>query len=158
MQAVPQSPAVLENEAPPRVVSVGHPHFLGLAHLRSLLNHEEVSSSAIRTDAVLDMISVLLQEGPSRKAVEAFCRVRGVCQPVCYLALFRLRRWLEQAVLVRVNHGAWRNLDLSFQNYRNLVQNYRRQVWEWSDDPSMPQQLEVRFAWKTPSPQPALRS
>lgn len=138
---------------------VNHPHFLGLAHLRSLLTHEEVAASAERTDAVLDMISVLLQDGSARHAVQAFCKVRETCQPVCYMALFRLRRWLEQEVTVRVNHGGWRSLELSFANYQRLVQNLRREAWEWSDSEVPAQHLEVRFSWKheslaTASPTP----
>lgn len=131
---------------------VEHPHFLGLAHLRSLLAHEEVATSTERTDAVLDMISVLLQGGSARQAVQAFCKVRAVCQPVCYMALFRLRRWLEQEVTVRVNHGSWDTLRLSFTDYRRLVQNLRREAWEWSDGDVPLQHLEVRFCWRTQVP------
>ncbi|TLD72819.1 hypothetical protein FEM03_01740 [Phragmitibacter flavus] len=133
-------------------VGVNHPHFLGLAHLRSLLTHEEVAASSVRTDAVLDMISVLLQGGPARQAVQAFCTVRETCQPVCYLALFRLRRWLEDQAEIRVNHGGWQSLELTFTNYRRLVQNYRREAWEWSDGSVPVQDLEVRFSWKLPVP------
>lgn len=131
-------------------VGVNHPHFLGLAHLRSLLNHEEVAASSVRTDAVLDMISALLQGGAARQVVQAFCKVRETCQPVCYLALFRLRRWLEDQAEIRVNHGGWQSLELTFTNYRRLVQNYRREAWEWSDGSIPVQDLEVRFSWKLP--------
>ena len=153
MQVAPCPTTSSQVSAPSQVtLGVRHPHFLGLAHLRSLLTHEEVATSAERTDAVLDMISVLLQNGPARQAIQAFCKVREVCQPVCYLALFRLRRWLEQAAEVRVDHGRWQSLELSFVNYRRMVQNYRRNAWEWSDaDANVPvQNLEVRFSWKLP--------
>jgi hypothetical protein len=133
-------------------VGVRHPHFLGLAHLRSLLAHEEVAASSERTDAVLDMISVLLQGGAARQAVQAFCKVRETCQPVCYLALYRLRRWLESQAEIRVNHGGWQPLELNFKNYRRLVQNYRREAWEWSDGTVPAQEFEVRFSWKQPVP------
>lgn len=128
-----------------------HPHFVGLAHLRSLLTHEDVVGSASRTDAILDMISVFLTGGSCRNAVQTFCRVRRECQEVCYLSLFRLRRWMESHVMVRVNHGDWQSLDLSFQDYRKVVQNYRRQFWEWQDSAGEESSVEVRFAWKSDS-------
>lgn len=131
---------------------VNHPHFLGLAHLRSLLAYEEVAISTERTDAVLDMISALIQGGSARQAVQAFCKVRKVCQPACYMALFRLRRWLEQEVVVRVNHGTWNSLQLTFTDYRRFVQSLRREAWEWSDGDVPLQHLEVRFCWKTQVP------
>jgi|GEM_PF-2481302 len=149
MQIATSTATVRESHlATTSVVCPDQPHFLGLAHLRSLLSHDEVACSGERTDSVLDMISVLLQEGPARKTVQAFCHVREVCQPVCYLALFRLRRWLEQNIVIRVNHGHWHAMSLSFQNYRKLVQHYRREAWEWNEGETAMQDMEVRFAWK----------
>lgn len=128
----------------PGTTPPSHPFFVGLAHLRSLLAHEEVAESAERTDAVLDMISVLLHQRPAAQALRAFCAVRQSCEPACYLALYRLRRWLESQIAVRVGTGNWRPLDLRFRSHALVVKHYQREAWEWQEADAAPQ---VAFAW-----------
>ena len=133
-------------ETAPGLVA-SHPQFVGMAHLRSLLSHDEVSNHPERTDAVLDVISLLLRESSAKKVVQAFCRARLLCEPVCYLALFRLRRWLEQQVTVKIDGEHAQALNLSFKSYRKMVQNYQREAWESSDESDAMENVYVSFQW-----------
>jgi hypothetical protein len=129
------------------IASTQHPHFVGLAQLRSLLAHEDVASDSAKSDAVLDMIAVLLRQGTARSAVEAFCRLKKVCGSVCYMAQFRLRNWLEKQVMVRTGDAGWQPLQLGFAEFRRLVQAYRHKEWEWQEAAGSWQDIEVLFAW-----------
>lgn len=131
-----------------RLASPDHPRFVGLALLRSLLTHEDVASQSIRSDAVLDLIGLLLRDAPARQVVKAFCKVRRHCGAVCYLAIFRFRRWLEQQIVAKTTASSWQTVDLSFQDFRRIEQHYRRQSWE-SDaiNESSWETCAVDFAW-----------
>jgi hypothetical protein len=129
------------------IASTQHPHFVGLAQLRSLLAHEDVASDSVKSDAVLDMIAVLLRQGSARSAVEAFCRMKKVCGSVCYMAQFRLRNWLEKQVMVCTGNAGWQPLELGFSDFRRLLQAFRRREWEWQETAGSWQDIEVVFAW-----------
>jgi hypothetical protein len=129
------------------IASTQHPHFVGLAQLRSLLAHEDVASDSAKSDAVLDMIAVLLRQGTARSAVEAFCRLKKVCGSVCYMAQFRLRNWLEKQVMVCTGDASWQPLQLGFADFRRLVQAYRHKEWEWQETAGSWQDIEVLFVW-----------
>lgn len=129
------------------LASTQHPHFVGLAQLRSLLVHEDVASDSAKSDAVLDMIAILLRQGNARSAVEAFCRLKKVCGSVCYMAQFRLRNWLEKQVMVRTGDAGWQPLELGFGDFRRLVQAYRHKEWEWQETAGSWGEIEVVFAW-----------
>lgn len=131
----------------PGLADTQHPHFVGLALLRSLLSHEDVATDSAKSDAVLDMITVLLRKGTAKGALETFYRMKKVCGPVCYLAQFRLRRWLEQQVMVRTGEAGWQQVVLGFGDYRRMVQACRRQEWENREDEGAWDQIEVVFAW-----------
>ncbi len=132
----------------PALANTQHPHFVGLALLRSLLGHEEVASDAAKSDAVLDMIAVLLRQGTAKAALETFYQMKRVCGPVCYLAQFRLRRWLEQQVRVCTGEGGWLPVELGFADFRRLVQDCRRKEWESHEDASVAwEYIETVFAW-----------
>ena len=131
-----------------RLASPDHPRFVGLALLRSLLTHEDVASQPNRSDAVLDLIALLLRDAPAKQVVKAFCRVRQQCGDVCYLAIFRLRRWLEQQMVVKTTDGPWLSLDLSFKDFRRIEQHFRRHAWESGQDEASSWNTEViDFAW-----------
>jgi len=130
-----------------RLANPDHPRFVGLALLRSLLVHEEVATDSRRTDTVLDLIALLLRDAPAASVVKAFCSVRRQCEPVCYLAIFRLRRWLEQQIVVHCATGPWRPLSLAFQEYRQIEQDYRRHAWESAFDCRDWNRVPVVFAW-----------
>jgi hypothetical protein len=131
-----------------RLASPDHPRFVGLALLRSLLTHEDVASQSVRSDAVLDLIGLLLRDAPAQQVVKAFCKVRRHCGAVCYLAIFRFRRWLEQQIVAKTTTGTWHALDLSFQDFRRIEQHYRRQSWEaGSGGESAWEGVAVDFAW-----------
>ena len=129
------------------IASTQHPHFVGLAQLRSLLAHEDVASDSAKSDAVLDMIAVLLRQGSARSVVEAFCRMRKVCGSICYMAQFRLRNWLEKQVMVRTGEAGWQPLALGFGDFRRIVQAYRHKEWEWQETAGSWSEIEVIFAW-----------
>ena len=131
-----------------RLASPDHPRFVGLALLRSLLTHEDVATQASRSDVVLDLIALLLRDAPAKQVVKAFCRVRRQCGAVCYLAIFRFRRWLEQQIVVKIAGGRWQPLDLSFQDFRRIEQHYRRHAWETRASEAVAWEAEVLdFAW-----------
>ncbi len=132
-----------------RLSNPTQPHFVGLAALRSLLTHEDIAASPERMDAVLDMISALLKDDSCRRVVQSFCRVRQACEPVCYLQLFRLRRWLEKEIVVRANGHEWLDLNLAFSDYRRIVQHYQRHAWEWDEEctASRWQDIPILFDW-----------
>lgn len=131
-----------------RLANPDHPRFVGLALLRSLLLHEDVASSPTRSDAVLDLIGLLLRDAPARQVVKAFCLLRQQCGSVCYLAIFRLRRWLEKEVVVKAGADAvWQPLELAFQTFPRMNQHYRRQVWERNLVTDSWEQIPVDFAW-----------
>jgi hypothetical protein len=132
---------------PIRLADPDHPRFVGLAILRSLLAHEEVASQPQRSDAVLDLIALLLRDAPASAVVRAFCRVRRHCAPVCYLAIFRFRRWLEQQIVVKAAAGSWQPLSLAFPDFRRIEQHYRRDAWEAESDPQNWRAVCVDFAW-----------
>ncbi len=129
------------------ISSTQHPHFVGLAQLWSLLAHEDVASDPVKSDAVLDMIAVLLRQGTARSAVEAFCRMKKVCGSVCYMAQFRLRNWLEKQIMVRTGDAGWQPLELGFGDFRRLVQACRHREWEWQETAGSWESIEVVFAW-----------
>jgi hypothetical protein len=129
------------------IASTQHPHFVGLAQLRSLLTHEDVATDPAKSDAVLDMIAVLLRQGTARSAVEAFCRIKKVCGSVCYMAQFRLRNWLEKQIMVRTGETGWHPLELGFGDFRRLLQACRRKEWEWQEAAGSWESIEVLFAW-----------
>lgn len=131
----------------PRLANPDHPRFVGLALLRSLLLHEEVATNATRSDAVLDLIGLLLRDAPAASVVKAFCRVRRICGPVCYLAIFRLRRWLEQQVVVKAGRSVWEGLSLAFGDIRRIEQHYRRQAWEAQRMSCDWDNIPLSFAW-----------
>ena len=148
-------------KAAPGLATASHPHFVGLALLRSLLGHEEVSQNARRSDAVLDMITVLLRQGQAKSVLKAFCQVRVACGPVCYLAIFRLRRWMEQEMMVKVGGNGWEPLKLAFADSRRVIQSYQRQAWEWDASGSKMDDISVTFAWAgvtMDSEEPALQT
>jgi hypothetical protein len=130
-----------------RLNNPDHPRFVGLALLRSLLLHEEVAADSRRTDTVLDLIALLLRDAPAASVVKSFCSVRRECEPVCYLAIFRLRRWLEEQIVVHCATGPWQPLSLAFQEYRRIEQDYRRQAWESALDSRDWNTVPVVFAW-----------
>ena len=125
--------------------------FTCVAQLRSLLSHGEVTADQQRSDAALDMISSLREEASPLRVLRAFCQVRRTCEPVCYLILFRLRRWLESQIVVKVAGGGIQALDLSFQSIERVTQEYRRRQWEWSDGSEPLNSIQVAYRWKTPS-------
>lgn len=130
-----------------RLANPDHPRFVGLAQLRSVLAYEDVAKSPTRSDAVLDMIGLLLRDAPASSVVKAFCRVRSQCESVCYLAIFRLRRWLEKEIVVKTGEGSWQALSLAFPDFRRIEQAYRRQAWELEDESQDWQAVSVDFAW-----------
>jgi hypothetical protein len=137
---------------PVRLADPDHPRFVGLAILRSLLAHEEVSSQPRRSDVVLDLIALLLRDAPASSVVRAFCQVRRHCGPVCYLAIFRLRRWLEQQIVAKSANGSWQPLTLAFPDFRRIEQHYRRDAWESESEPQAWGTVSVDFAWNCPEP------
>jgi len=134
-------------KAAPGLATTSHPHFVGLALLRSLLAHDEVSQDARRSDAVLDMIAILLRQGQAKSVVSAFCQVRQACGSVCYLAIFRLRKWLEQQIMVKAGDGEWESVQLTFGDSRRVIQSYQRSAWEWDDSGAKMEVIPVLFAW-----------
>jgi len=134
-------------KAAPGLATAEHPYFVGLALLRSLLAHDEVAQDSRRSDAVLDMITILLRQGQAGAVVRAFSKVRQACGPVCYLAIFRLRRWLEQQVMVRAGEKDWEPVKLAFADYRRVVQGYQREAWEWDTTAAHVSEVPVNFAW-----------
>jgi len=145
--SVSQAMTLTTTQSSSGLASTQHPHFVGLAQLRSLLAHEDVASDSAKSDAVLDMIAVLLRQGNARNAVEAFCRLKKVCGSVCYMAQFRLRNWLEKQVMVRTGDAGWQPLELGFGDFRRLVQGYRHKEWEWQEAAGSWEDIEVIFAW-----------
>ena len=134
--------------AAPQSAELEQRHYTCLAQLRSLLTHQEVASNAVRSDAALDMISCLRDEASPTQVLQAFCRLRQTCEPVCYLILFRLRRWLESEMCVTIGEGAPQPLDLSFRTMNRIVQHYRRQQWEWSQSNHTWRSMRPEFHWK----------
>lgn len=130
-----------------RTATPDHPRFLGLAQLRSLLAHDEVVGNVLRSDAVLDLIGLLLRDAPALAVVRAFCRVRRLCGSVCYLAIFRLRRWLEEQIVVKSGRSSWQPVTLAFQDLGRIEQHYRRQAWELSPGAGDWRAVPVVFAW-----------
>src|SRR5882757_1367932 len=88
----------------PKLATENHPYFVGLAHLRSLLLHEDIVQDEDKMNAVLDVIGLLLRRAPAQPVVKAFCRMRRICGSVCYLALYRLRRWVEGQIVLKVGN------------------------------------------------------
>jgi hypothetical protein len=131
-----------------------HPRFVGLALLRSLLAHEEVCAHSRRSDAVLDLIALLLRDAPAASVVRAFCHLRQHCGPVCYLAIFRFRRWLEAQIVVGTAKSPWQPVSLAFHEHRLIEQHYRRLVWEAAPDICDWDSLPVHFAWTLPDRMP----
>jgi hypothetical protein len=134
-----------------RLADPDHPRFVGLALLRSLLAHEDVASQPRRSDVVLDLIALLLRDAPASSVVRAFCQVRRQCGPVCYLAIFRLRRWLEQQIVVKTGPGSWQTLTLAFLDFRRIEQHYRRSAWEAEPIAENWDTYPVNFAWNCTS-------
>jgi len=132
----------------PDLATADHPHFVGLALLRSLLIHDEMVMHQSRADAVLDLVGLLLRQAPASRVVQSFCEVRELCGPVCYMAIFRLRRWFEGQIMVKIGQDDWQTLDLSFRNYQRLLRSHRRQCWEWQMDVQSIDQIPVSFAWR----------
>lgn len=130
-----------------RLANPDHPRFVGLALLRSLLLHEEVAGHSSRSDAVLDLIGLLLRDARAATVIRAFCRVRRACGSVCYLANFRLRRWLEQQMVVKAGSASWQPLSLAFGDLRRIEQHYRRLAWEAEPDSCDWDSIPVSFAW-----------
>jgi hypothetical protein len=73
--------------------------------------------------------------------------VRRACGSVCYLAIFRLRRWIEQQMLVMVGSAGWQPLSLAFGDSRRIEQHYRRLAWETAPDSGDWETIPVSFAW-----------
>ena len=132
----------------PKLATENHPYFVGLAHLRSLLLHEEIIGDEAKTDAVLDVIGLLLRQAPAGHVVKAFCRMRRVCGRACYLALYRLRRWMEGEIMVRVGTRAWQPLELKFVPFRKVTQDYSRAEWEANLEAESPTEVPVIFCWR----------
>lgn len=132
----------------PKLGSESHPYFVGLAHLRSLLMHEEIVHDEVKSDAVLDVIGLLLRQAPAGHVIKAFCRMRLVCGQACYLALYRLRRWMEGEVRVRVGQGAWQALELKFADFRKVQQDYARAEWETNVGAASLASVPVIFCWR----------
>jgi len=131
-----------------KLATENHPYFVGLAHLRSLLLHEEILGDEVKTDAVLDVIGLLLRQAPAGHVVKAFCRMRRVCGRACYLALYRLRRWMEGEIMVRVGYRAWQPLELKFVHFRKVIQDYSRAEWEANLESDSPSEVPVIFCWR----------
>ena len=131
----------------PRLANPDHPRFVGLALLRSLLLHEEVATDATRSDAVLDLIGLLLRDAPAASVIRAFCKARRASDSICYLANFRLRRWLEQQMVVKAGRSGWQPLSLAFGDLRRIEQHYRRQAWEAERMSCDWNTIPVSFAW-----------
>lgn len=131
----------------PRLANSDHPRFVGLAQLRSFLLHEDVAGCSARADAVLDLIGLLLRDAPASLVVKAFCRVRRLCSSVCYLAVFRLRRWMEQQIVVKTVDAGWQSLTLAFHDLKRIEQHYRRAAWEDTSIACDWNSLPVDFAW-----------
>jgi hypothetical protein len=93
------------------------------------------------------MIGLLLRDAPAASVIRAFCRVRRRCSPVCYLAIFRLRRWLEQQVVVKTGNSGWHPLTLAFRDRERIEQHYRRSAWESSRAAGDWDTVTVDFAW-----------
>ena len=138
----------LLSPAAPKLANENHPYFVGLAHLRSLLIHEDIAHDEDKTDAVLDLIGLLLRQAPAQPTVKAFCRMRRVCGSACYLALYRLRRWLEGQIMVQVGQGDWQSLELKFDRYLRNLQDLRRADWERNLDATSPEDVAVSFCWR----------
>jgi len=132
----------------PKLANENHPYFVGLAHLRSLLVHEDIAHDEDKTNAVLDLIGLLLRQAPAQASVKAFCRMRQVCGSVCYLALYRLRRWLEAQIMVQVGGRDWQPLELKFDSFRRNRQDLCRADWESNLETTSPQDVSVTFCWR----------
>lgn len=142
------TPMILTNpQHSPGLATTQHPHFVGLALLRSLLSHEDVASDSAKSDAVLDLIGLLMRQGTAKNVLEAFYRMKKVCGHVCYLSQFRLRRWLEQQIRVHTGDAGWQQVELGFPDFRRLIQTCRHREWEWREDATDWEQIEVLFAW-----------
>jgi hypothetical protein len=139
-------PTILLHEAL-APATANHPYFVGLALLRSLMTHEEVLNFPHRTDAALDMIALLQRQAPAQQVVQAFGNLRQALGPMCYMPVFRLRRWLEQQVRVQTLDGEWEPLQLTFTDFRRLVRRLQHRVWESRDDTLGVSEIPVHFAW-----------
>lgn len=133
-----------------RLADTNHPRFVGLALLRSLLAHHEVATHPKRSDAVLDLIGLLLRDAPASVVVRSFCLVRRHCAPVCYLAIFRFRRWMEQQIVVKAGAATWQPLSLAFEDPRRIEQHYRREAWESERGSASWETTPVHLAWTCP--------
>ena len=141
MQPVVSNPA-------PKLATENHPYFVGLAQLRSLLLHEDIARDEDKTDSVLDVIGLLLRQAPAQPVVRAFCRMRRICGSTCYLALYRLRRWLEGQIMLKVGDHAWQPLELKFTDFRRMMQDCVRAEWESNLEAASPAEVAVTFCWR----------
>lgn len=131
-----------------KIATEDHPYFVGLALLRSLLTHEDIVRDEAKTNAVLDVIGLLLRQAPALPVVKAFCRMRRICGSVCYLALYRLRRWVEGQIVLKIGSHGWQPLELKFVDFRRMLQDYGRAEWESNLETTSPQDLAVTFCWR----------
>ncbi len=123
---------------------------VGIAQLRSLLRQPAVANVPERADAVLDLISVI-QRATSADAADVvahFCSLRAVAEDAFYLQFYRLRRWLESQVSVRLPDGEEVPLTLDFREFPRVVQHYRRFAWEHDPRHRAFDEVDVVFAWR----------
>ena len=122
---------------------------VGIAQLRSLLRQPAIAGVTERADAVLDVISLLQRPTADAGDVTAhFCTLRAVAEDAFYLQFYRLRRWLEALVTVRLPDGERLPLTLDFREFPRVVQHYRRLAWEHDPRHRAFDEVEVVFEWR----------
>ena len=123
---------------------------VGIAQLRSLLLQPDIAAMPAHADAVLDVISLLQRGAPAVDVVRHVCLLRELVESICYLPVYRLRRWLETVVIVELPDGETVPLSLDFRNFSRVVQHYRRVAWEHDPEHRTFDGISVIFRWRVP--------
>lgn len=118
------------------------------AQVQAVLLHPEVLDHAGRSDAGCDLLLALLEPEEAEGVLRAFSALRQACGEACYLPLFRLRRWLETAVEMRVGDGEWRSCSLIDPDFGRTLRRARNFCWEMDLSQASPSAIPVEFRWQ----------
>lgn len=118
------------------------------AQVQAMLLHPEILASEARTDAACDLLLALAVASEPESVLRAAGALRQACGAACYLPLYRLRRWLEAVVEVRVGDADWAALDLLDPDLDRCVRRWQARRWEMDLSFATPAEIEVEFRWR----------
>lgn len=121
-----------------------------------VLLHEQADKDPAVIDALLDLKFALTHRNDVEEILRVFCQLRGRLEKRYYLAFYRLRRWLENQLEVRVSPGRGYAsqvfpINLEARTFAGITGSIRAAAQESNAVFSQSDSLTIEFDFRTPS-------